>query len=173
MRWADRLESSKQALRQLCQQLGPRDRLSLVVFNEEVVHRVENATRDQTEPLLTVLDRLVADGGTNLTLGLQASVTQAMDTSADPRMAKRLALISDGRIKIAAGDERQLCALLDEAARQGLGFHVLDLIHTVVVYLVTVSDELTLCIPVPNSQGSDSHKTCNFSYEKILFLTGY
>ncbi len=127
MRWGGRLEMTQRALRQLFDHLGPRDRLSLVVFNEEIVQMVENAGREHADQVLAGIDALHAGGGTNISAGLQQAVSVAVDGTTDARLARRLVLITDGRAVMPEQTATQLCELLAMAAGAGLRMTVLDL----------------------------------------------
>jgi Ca-activated chloride channel family protein len=123
---AGRLESVQAGVRRLVDQLTPRDRLSLVVFREEVVHVVEAATRDDAGNLGRLLDDLTPRGGTNLAAGIQHGVALAMSGAADQGAARRLVLVTDSRPFISDQTRRELDALLAAAAEARVRFDVLD-----------------------------------------------
>jgi Ca-activated chloride channel family protein len=127
MRWGGRLEMTRQALRQVIDHMGPRDRLSLIVFNEEIVQLVENAGREHADQVLASIDALYAGGGTNISAGLQQAISVAVDGTQDARLARRLVLITDGRAVLPEQTATQLCELLETAANAGLRMTVLDL----------------------------------------------
>jgi Mg-chelatase subunit ChlD len=123
----DRLEMLQSGLDRLLDQLGPRDRLSLVVFNEEVVHQVELATRDDVPAIRQLIARLAPRGGTNLAAGLQTAVSLAMADGLASSVTKRLVLITDSQAQLPQVTLDQLRQLLIAAGDAGVRLDVLDI----------------------------------------------
>lgn len=127
MRWADRLERTRRALRQVVEHLGPRDRLSLVVFNDQVVRIVEAAGADRAAELCEAIDRLEAKGGTNIAAALQRGVSVALGGVLESGLQQRLVLITDGRADLTDKSAAQVETMLAFAADQGLRFSLYEL----------------------------------------------
>lgn len=127
MRWSSRLEVARRALRQLVDHLGPQDRLSLVVFNDEVVPVVEEARREHAAELLQVIDRLQPRGGTNIGAALQEAVSKAIGGTLNADIAQRLVVMTDGQWLAPKESVTQIEELLHWAAERGLRLSVLDL----------------------------------------------
>ncbi|MCI0356996.1 MAG: VWA domain-containing protein [Planctomycetaceae bacterium] len=126
MNLGGRLEMLQSGVGRLVDQLGPRDRLSLVVFHEEVVHQVELASRDDAPAIGQLLARLKPRGGTNLAAGLQTAVSLAMADGLPPDAARRLVLITDSQAQLPAATLDQLRQLLIAAGEGGVRLDVLD-----------------------------------------------
>jgi Ca-activated chloride channel family protein len=122
-----RLEMLQTGLGRLLDRLGPRDRLSLVVFHEEVVHQVELATRDDVPAIRDLVARLAPRGGTNLAAGLQTAVSLALADSPEAGAARRLVLITDSQPQLPAATLDQLRRLLIAAGDAGVRLDVLDI----------------------------------------------
>jgi Ca-activated chloride channel family protein len=123
---AGRLEMLQSAIGRLIDQLAPRDRLSIVLFDEEVRSVVEAATRGDAESLRAMLDSLSPRGGTNLAAGLQQAVSLAMSDAAGSRAARRLVLITDSEALLTPEATAGIEHMLDDAAAIGVRLNVLD-----------------------------------------------
>lgn len=122
-----RLEILQRAIGRLLDQLGRGDRLSLVVFNEEVVQVVEAATRDDAASIRQLIDGLSPRGGTNLAAGLQQAASLAMTDAAGPRAAARLVLITDSQVSMSPDTRAGVEQVLLAAGHTGVRLDVLDL----------------------------------------------
>ncbi len=127
MRWGGRLEMAQRALRNLIEHLQPRDRLSLIVFNDRIVHRIENAGAHHVAELQSLVDRLEADGGTNIAAALQQAVSLALLVPQDVQAARRLVLITDGRARLDEPTVGKLQQLLTWAIDEGLLMDIMEL----------------------------------------------
>jgi Ca-activated chloride channel homolog len=120
-----RLNELRQGVSRLFDQLEPRDYLSLVLFQEEVVVRVEKASAADQEGLKRLLLSVEPHGGTDLAAGLQAAMTLLLADSLP--QAKRLVLITDSRVIMPARTEGQVRALLAEGEGVGAKMQILDM----------------------------------------------
>jgi hypothetical protein len=123
---AGRLEMLHTAIRRLLAQLGSRDRLSLVLFDEEVRCVVEAATRDDADSLRKLVGELAPRGGTNLAAGLQQAASLAMNDVAGAHAARRLVLITDSEPLLSPEAAAPVASMLSEAAEAGVRLDVLD-----------------------------------------------
>ena len=122
-----RLEMLQTGLNRLLDRLGPLDRLSLVVFHEEVVHQIELATGDDVPALRELVAGLAPRGGTNLAAGLQTAVSLALSDSPEPKAARRLVLITDSQPLLSTATLDRLRQLLMVAGDAGVRLDVLDM----------------------------------------------
>jgi hypothetical protein len=122
-----RLAIVQQAIVRLLDQLDPRDRLSLVVFGEEVTHVVEAASRNDAASIRQLLDGLTPRGGTNLAAGLQRATSLAMTDAAGPAAARRLVLVTDSQTNLPADARAGVLQMLLAARDVGVRLDVLDL----------------------------------------------
>jgi Ca-activated chloride channel homolog len=121
-----RLEMMQSSIRRLIAQLGPRDRLSLVVFQEHVVQVIEGADEEDAESLHAFLGHLEPRGGTNLAVGIQQGAALAMSGAADIDAARRLVLITDSQATMSVHDRRGIEQVLSAARDSGVRLDVLD-----------------------------------------------
>ena len=119
-----RLNEVRQGVSRLFDQLGPGDFLSLVLFQDEVVERVEKASAGDKEGLKRLLLSVEPHGGTDLAAGLQQAMTLLLSDSLP--QAKRLVLITDSRVIMPASTEQQVRSLLAEGEAVGAEMQILD-----------------------------------------------
>lgn len=119
-----RLNEVRQGVSRLFDQLEPGDHLSLVLFQEEVIERVEKASAEDKEGLKRLLLSVEPHGGTDLAAGLQAAMTLLLADSLP--QAKRLVLITDSRVIMPQGTESQVRSLLAEGEAVGAKMQILD-----------------------------------------------
>lgn len=122
-----RLEIVQESLRRLLEQLSPQDRLSLVIFNEEVTHVVEAASLSDTESLRQFVSELAPHGGTNLAASLQQAASLAMSDVAGDRAERRLVLVTDSQATMPAVTRDRVEQVLQAAGATGVRLDVLDL----------------------------------------------
>jgi Ca-activated chloride channel family protein len=120
-----RLEMVRHGINKLLDQLTPADRLSLVIFNEQVIHHVELASRDDAPAIRRLLAELSPRGGTNLAAGLQQAASLAMLEAAGSS-AQRLVLITDSTGDMPAATLDQVRQMLVVAREAGVQLDVLD-----------------------------------------------
>lgn len=127
MSWSGRLAMVQQGVDRLLDQLGPLDRLSLVVFQEQVIHRVELATRDDAPEIRRLMGSLTPRGGTNLAAGVQQAASLAIAGGLPRGSAERLVLITDSQAQLPPATLDQLRGVLSLARDEGVRLDVLDL----------------------------------------------
>lgn len=115
-----------QGLKRLVDHLGPDDRFSLIVFNEQAATIVAEASAGDRDKLYRELSRLSARGGTNLAKAWQYAVSTAAAAESDPDLARRLVIITDSRMAVRTDERHRLKALTSAAARSGLRVDVFD-----------------------------------------------
>jgi len=127
MRWGGRLEMIRRALRSVVRQLGPEDRLSLVVFSDNAQVLLEDAGPQQTEQLLSAIDLLASRRGTSVAAGLRQAYALAEHGIALRTGTTRVVLLSDGLAELDRASSELIEQRLAEAARLGIRLEVLDL----------------------------------------------
>ncbi len=127
MQWLGRVEMVRQAIDRLLDRMGPDDRLTLVVFNDQVLHRVELATAADAPAIRGLLANLDPRGGTNLSAGLQQAASLAMLDPTEGHTVKRLVLITDSQPYLSPATEDRMRTLLVDAREAGVRLDVLDL----------------------------------------------
>lgn len=126
MNQGGRLRSAKAAVLQALDYLGPRDRLSLLLFNDKNQYEVLAASRDDVSSIRAVFARLQGAGGTNLAAALQRAATLAMGETDLSTPQRQLVLLTDGRAHLPAATLTRLGALLHDLQKQGLAWSVID-----------------------------------------------
>lgn len=125
-----RLEIVRQAIERAHRQLGPRDALSLVAFDEEVVCRVEHLNATQGDELHEELQDLLPRSGTNLAAGVQTAASVALTepaTLAGTNYRRRLVLITDSRAALPDNTAEKISEVLALIRSAGVGLDVLDI----------------------------------------------
>lgn len=115
------MESVKKALRSLATKLSQEDEVILVQFDDDA-DLMMGATRmgDPTQFLRNV-DKLEADGGTNIEAGIRMGYEQLAKLQARAGATKRLMLLTDARPNVGATDEGSFQAITKKYADQGIG----------------------------------------------------
>jgi Ca-activated chloride channel family protein len=129
MEWNDGLERAQRGLVRLLDHLAPADRISLVAFNEEVVWLVEDASSADRQKLLETIHRLQSHGARNIPVGLRAAVSAALDADLDEGVARRVVLLTEGRLGLSEEDNQAIENFVRAAAEQGLRLDVIDTAH--------------------------------------------
>lgn len=127
MDWNGRIEMAQRALAGLLEHFGPRDRLDLVAFNEEVVCLVDEASRDDRPKLRETLRGIRPHGGTNLDAGLREAVGLSFSGQGERTAARRIVLLTDGRMGLPPAESERIESFVREAAGQGVRLDVIDL----------------------------------------------
>lgn len=119
-----RLNEVRQGVSRLFDQLEPGDYLSLVLFQDEVIERVEKGSTGDKENLKRLLLSVEPHGGTDLAAGVQEAMSLLLADSLP--QAKRLVLITDSRVIMPAKTALQVRALLAEGETVGAKMQILD-----------------------------------------------
>jgi Ca-activated chloride channel homolog len=108
----EKLFQAKQAARKLVEQLGDADRLAIVHFGSNVqAFKGARATPSTKEQMLSYIDGIEDEGGTNIGDGLDAGKVQLLAAPRGEYKVNRIILMSDGEPTeglTAAGDLLQL-----------------------------------------------------------------
>jgi len=127
MNWEGKLDAARLGLEGFVRYLGPDDRFSLVVFNDEIFHIADEAGCRDAEQIVDVLDGLRAHGGANIGAALQLALSTAIGTSSDSRSAHRLVLITDSASALGRDESRTLEDMLRETTQPNFRFDALNL----------------------------------------------
>lgn len=119
MERAGRRQAVRIGLERTLAQMSPADRVSLVVFAEEILCRVEQAGWDDRHELLARFDELRPQGGTDLARGVQQAAALALEDGS--LRQKRLVVLTDSQSHLpddTAARLREIAALTAESAVQ-------------------------------------------------------
>lgn len=127
MRWGGRLEMIRRELSGLVRRLGPEDRISLVTFSEDAWLLADEAGRDEADQLLAAVNRLSAQGSTNVGAGLREAYAVAGRGAAPRQTAARVVLLTDGLAEFGPRTTEKIQERLADAAGRGILLDVIDL----------------------------------------------
>jgi Ca-activated chloride channel family protein len=120
----NRLPLVKQSLELLIQQLGERDRVSIVSYAGESSLRLPPTPGDQTSKIRRAINGLVASGSTNGGGGIVMAYQQAMK-SFIPGGVNRVILATDGDFNVGVSSDAELVRLIEEKRKTGVYLTVL------------------------------------------------
>jgi hypothetical protein len=107
-------------------QMNDRDRLSLVVFGDTILHEIPQAARQDADAIRQLIGSWTAHGGTDLALGLQRGVSLALAQSVSGAVP-RLVLVTDSQGDMPASMHQRILELLAEVRAQGVVLDVIEL----------------------------------------------
>ena len=122
-----RLELAREAIGRLLARLDPRDRLSLVVFQEEVKYQVERATSREGDSIRQFLAELRPAGGTDLAEGLQQAVAAALAADHSADHPPRIVLVTDSQVSMPPETLALVTDMLASAGQAGVCLDIMDL----------------------------------------------
>ncbi|GEM_PF-1241662 len=123
------LDVVRRAVSDALDYLGPDDRLSLLVFADEVaeiVREVRGDDRAALEEAQRLLDQAAAGGGANLGVALQQAVSVAIESESAARLPRRLVLVTASPPVLADKDANGLRQMFAEAAKGDFRFEICD-----------------------------------------------
>lgn len=115
-----KLTQAKQAAKQLVSQLTANDRLSIVHYGSDVKSMAGSyATTENKERMLSYIEGIWDDGGTNIGAGLSTGRDLLLAARSDFKVS-RMILISDGQPTEGLTDSNGLNAIVRETRQQGI-----------------------------------------------------
>ncbi len=145
MGWQFRWERTRSALLRFVRHLGPRDRLSLVLFNDTAHVLAEDLGREHGEQLRQTLEALKTDGGTNFADGLSRAAAVALRAPVASGVERRLVVLTDGAAGLSPERAEPLATMLADVANRGVRIGFVDLglqdeVQTVLNRLAAATD---------------------------------
>jgi Ca-activated chloride channel family protein len=120
----NKLPLVKSSLRMLAEQLGARDRISIVVYAGSSGLVLPSTSGDRRGEILAALDALEAGGSTNGGEGIQLAYRVAMENFIRGGI-NRVILATDGDFNVGVTSEGELTRLIEEKRRSGVFLSVL------------------------------------------------
>lgn len=120
----DRLPLVKRGLRMLADQLGPRDRVAMVVYAGAAGVVLEPTPGDRRATIREAVERLSAGGSTAGAQGIRAAYDLARQHY-DPAAINRVILATDGDFNVGVSSEAELVQLIEEERESGVFLTVL------------------------------------------------
>jgi Ca-activated chloride channel family protein len=119
-----KISDARAAIRELVGQLGARDRFALVTYSTgaRLALPLHETERSRREAIRAAIERVVPDGGTNLSSGLDLAL-EVVERARVPGREPRVVVISDGLVN--QGDT-SLAGLTARAGRAAVGEYVLS-----------------------------------------------
>ncbi len=118
-----RLDKVKIAARQIIDQLGPQDILSVVAFSDRADVLIEAGPVTDPAELRATVSIMRAGGGTEIYHGLAAGIEQCRK-HLGPHMVNHVILLTDGRT---FGDEERSLSIAKEATKKGISISAMGI----------------------------------------------
>ncbi len=116
MKAVNKLPLVKESMKALLRELGPMDRVGIVVYaNESRVH-LESTSCEYMAPIVQAIDALQAGGGTNGSAGIQKAYAMAEKNFIKGGI-NRVILATDGDFNVGVSDRTQLMQMIAHKAR--------------------------------------------------------
>jgi hypothetical protein len=115
----ERLPLIKQALKQLVNRMGEKDRVAIVVYASEAGVRLVSTPCSEKEKILAVIDSLTAGGSTNGGDGIQQAYRVARENFIEGGV-NRVLLATDGDFNVGMVDQNELVRMVQEKAKSGV-----------------------------------------------------
>ena len=97
--FGEKINQVKESLKILVNLMDEKDRLCLILFNEEadIYYNLQNLTKENKSILINKINDIHADGGTNILSGLQKAVNILKNGNSISKNVSSILLLSDGR----------------------------------------------------------------------------
>lgn len=119
-----KIEAVRRALHRLVDQLGPRDRLALVLFDSAAEVAIESVPVESAGELREAIDAIEVRGSTDIEEGLALGFEQ-VQLDLDPGRADRVLLFTDALPNTGRTDPESFLGLAGRMAAEGVGLTVL------------------------------------------------
>lgn len=121
-----RMNTLKQALRELVSRLRPQDKLSIVCFNKEAAILFAGKSVKNKSRITNKIDTIQAAGSTNLHAGLKTGYEIALEHFS-PNKSNRVVLLTDGQANVGITDPEQIKKASGEYNKKGIGLSTIGL----------------------------------------------
>ena len=124
MQDADKLPLLKSSLRMLVNNLGPKDKITLVTYAGSAGLALPPTTADKKETIIAAIDNLEAGGSTAGGEGIQLAYAKAREAMIDGGI-NRILLATDGDFNVGMTDLGQLKDMVEEMRKSGIALSTL------------------------------------------------
>jgi Mg-chelatase subunit ChlD len=121
MERADRQETVRKAFRLLAGQLTANDKITLISFARQPRLLADNVVGDQAIQLVSLIDQLPSEGGTNIEASLQLALEKAIEQKTDDAQ-NRIVLLTDGAVNLGDADPESLSRMVTAIRDSGIAF---------------------------------------------------
>jgi Ca-activated chloride channel homolog len=117
----DKIQQARQAARGIVERLGSEDRVALIQYDDDAQVLVPAIAADAEgkQRLLSAIERIADDGGTNLHGGMMLGIAETRRAMGGERI-NRVVLLSDGQANVGVVDPAQIARAAADAADQGV-----------------------------------------------------
>jgi Ca-activated chloride channel family protein len=116
-----KLSSVKQALTRLIDQLGPSDRLSIVLFDDLVDVLVQPTLVTNPAALRSAVNTIAARNLTNMAAGLREGTTLVQANAGQPGISDRIMVFTDANTNTGDTDQSTFIQIVQANAQQNIG----------------------------------------------------
>ena len=124
MEQPDKLPLVKRAFRLLTEQMGPRDRVSIVTYASQDATLLTGASADDTPEILSAIENLRAGGSTHGSAGIETAYELAQQFFIEGG-TNRVILATDGDLNVGVTSEGELTRLIEEKRDSGIFLSVM------------------------------------------------
>ena len=124
----DRIANVKESLHALVQKLRDKDLITIVAFSTDAEIVLRGSRTTEREVIDRAIDRIEANGSTNLHAGLMLGYEQAQEHF-DSKKTNRVILLSDGIANVGTTDSAAIAAESQRFSEQGIDLATIGLGH--------------------------------------------
>jgi Mg-chelatase subunit ChlD len=121
MERADRQKTVRRAVRLLTDQLTASDQVTLISFARAPRLLADKVVGDQASPLVSLIEQLPSEGGTNIEASLQLALEKSLEQKSDDAQ-NRIVLLTDGAVNLGDADPESLSKLVTRIRDSGIAF---------------------------------------------------
>jgi Ca-activated chloride channel family protein len=115
-----KLAHSKQAIKEVIDNLTADDRFHLVVYDDHADVVIEDGDLSNKKALHKLVDSVRDRGSTNLCAGVESAMQLFAGKSARSGVPRRIFLFSDGRVNVGIQNREGVCGVISKALAQGI-----------------------------------------------------
>jgi Mg-chelatase subunit ChlD len=117
----DRRQTLRRAFEALIQQLKPGDQVTLISFANRPRLLADRIRGDKASQLLSIIETLPSEGGTNIEAALQLAMEKATE-QLDPTAEHRIVLLTDGAVNLGDANPDALSRMVTRMRDAGIAF---------------------------------------------------
>lgn len=121
MERTDRQQTVRRAFAMLAGQLQPIDQVTLISFARQPRLLADQVSGAKSQELVSVIDNLPSEGGTNIETALQLAFEKAQEQKLD-QAQNRIILLTDGAVNLGDADPESLSRMIARMRGAGIAF---------------------------------------------------
>ncbi|MFG0254595.1 MAG: von Willebrand factor type A domain-containing protein, partial [Rhodopirellula sp. JB053] len=123
----DRQDTVRKAFATLAEQLQPNDAITLISFASQPRLLADRVPGEQAEELVSLIDQLPSEGGTNIESALQLAFEKAQEQQSE-NAQNRIVLLTDGAVNLGDADPANLASMITQIRDNGIAFDAAGII---------------------------------------------